>query len=96
MFLPKMIFHSTNLYRTFVPIKFTMKHKIITSAIIWTGLYPVLLLVSTLLHPFIGSWHFALKTLITTLIVVPVPVMVFFIIPLVRKLFILLGIVKES
>ncbi|MBC9812432.1 hypothetical protein H9Y05_08100 [Crocinitomicaceae bacterium CZZ-1] len=69
-----------------------MRQKIITSAIIWTGLYPVLLIVSSLLHPFIGSWHFALKTLITTLIVVPV--MVFFIIPLVRNLFKILGIVK--
>lgn len=70
-----------------------MRQKIITSAIIWTGLYPVLLIVSSLLHPFIASWHFALKTLITTLIVVPV--MVFLIIPLVRNIFKLIGIVKE-
>lgn len=69
-----------------------MRQKLITSAIIWTGLYPVLLIVSNLLHPFIGSWHFALKTLITTLIVVPV--MVFFVIPSIRKLFIYLGILK--
>lgn len=69
-----------------------MRQKIITSAIIWIGLYPVLLIVSTLLQPFIGSWHFSLKTLITTLIVVPI--MVFFVIPLVRKIFTFLGIVK--
>jgi antibiotic biosynthesis monooxygenase (ABM) superfamily enzyme len=69
-----------------------MRQKIITSAIIWIGLYPILLIVSTLLQPFIGSWHFALKTLITTLIVVPI--MVFFVIPLVRKIFTILGIIK--
>lgn len=69
-----------------------MRQKIITSAIIWIGLYPVLLIVSTLLHPLISSWHFSLKTLVTTLIVVPI--MVFFVIPLVRKIFIILGIVK--
>jgi antibiotic biosynthesis monooxygenase (ABM) superfamily enzyme len=69
-----------------------MRQKIIQSAIIWTGLYPILLLVSTILHPFIGDWHFALKTLVTTLIVVPI--MVFFIIPFVRYIFQLLRIVK--
>lgn len=69
-----------------------MRQKIITSAIIWTELYPVLLIVSTLLQLFIGSWNFSLKTLVTTLIVVPI--MVFFIIPLVRKIFTILGIVK--
>lgn len=71
-----------------------MKEKIIQSAIIWIGLYPVLLIVSSLLKPFIGEWHFAIKTLITTLIVVPI--MVFLVIPLVRKIFILIGIVKQK
>lgn len=69
-----------------------MRQKLITSAIIWTGLYPVLLIVPGLLQLFIGTWHFALQTLVTTLIVVPV--MVFFVIPLVRNLFKLLGIIK--
>ncbi len=69
-----------------------MRQKLITSVIIWTGLYPVLLLVSTILHPFIKDWHFVFKTMLTTIIVVPI--MVFLIIPLVTKLFKLLKIVK--
>lgn len=71
-----------------------MKEKIIQSAIIWTGLYPVLLVVSSLLKPLIGEWHFAIKILVTTLIVVPI--MVFFVIPSVRKIFTLIGIVKQK
>lgn len=69
-----------------------MRHKFITALIIWLGLFPTLLIVGKILRPLINNFSPVTQLLITTLIVVPL--MVFFVIPFVTRIFKKLKILK--
>jgi antibiotic biosynthesis monooxygenase (ABM) superfamily enzyme len=54
------------------------------AVMIWLGIYPTITLLIYLLFPYMTDWPFFLRTLALTLIAVPV--MVFFVLPLIQKL----------
>ncbi|NQX81616.1 MAG: hypothetical protein HRT66_06450 [Flavobacteriaceae bacterium] len=70
-----------------------MRNNIITSIIIFVGLYPTIIVIPKLTEPLLASLPFHAKNMLNTAIIVGL--MVFFIIPFVTKVFAKLGLVKK-